>query len=168
MQRSHLDGFRNPPISIALQFPIGRHIFAQPSSKVKHDAARRWHDAVRISIQFEFGESYIAGVVFSSGRCACRCLRVHSHKYRVQTTNEDVSVIIGTLGQTMCDYMVKIANFNLGRSANKGEANALLYIDELVPPAALKALEATKTLNSVKPLSLMCYDGGTTDLLKKD
>jgi D-3-phosphoglycerate dehydrogenase len=48
---------------------------------------------------------------------------------------------------------VNIANFTLGRSAAKGEAIALLYVDEPVPTAALDELRATELFQQVKPLT---------------
>jgi D-3-phosphoglycerate dehydrogenase len=49
--------------------------------------------------------------------------------HMLYTTNEDVPGIIGTLGQTMGENGVNIANFTLGRAARDGEAIALLYVD---------------------------------------
>jgi D-3-phosphoglycerate dehydrogenase len=68
------------------------------------------------------------------------------------TTNEDVPGIIGTLGQTMGENGVNIANFTLGRAAVKGEAIALLYVDDPVPASVLKKLEETGMFTQVKPL----------------
>ncbi len=50
------------------------------------------------------------------------------------TTNQDVPGIIGTLGQTLGQNGVNIANFTLGRSDRGKDAIALLYVDEPVPP----------------------------------
>jgi D-3-phosphoglycerate dehydrogenase len=50
------------------------------------------------------------------------------------TTNEDVPGIIGTLGQTMGENGVNIANFTLGRAAAGGEAIALLYVEKPLCP----------------------------------
>jgi len=69
------------------------------------------------------------------------------------TTNNDVPGIIGALGQTLGSHGVNIANFTLGRSVAKGEAIALLYVDEPVPAPALKALSDTGLFNQIKTLS---------------
>jgi D-3-phosphoglycerate dehydrogenase len=58
----------------------------------------------------------------------------HHHRRRdrahmLYTTNEDVPGIIGTLGQTMGENGVNIANFTLGRQGEGMEAIALLYLD---------------------------------------
>jgi len=72
--------------------------------------------------------------------------------HMVYTTNEDVPGIIGTLGMTMGQNNVNIANFTLGRSASKGEAIALLYVDEPVPADVVAKLHATGMFRQVKPL----------------
>ena len=53
----------------------------------------------------------------------------------------------------MGTHNVNIANFTLGRATVKGEAIALLYVDEPVPAPALKALEDTGLFTQVKPLT---------------
>jgi D-3-phosphoglycerate dehydrogenase len=68
------------------------------------------------------------------------------------TTNEDVPGIIGALGQTMGENGVNIANFTLGRSGPKGEAIALLYLDEQPPAHVLDKLMATGLFQQVKTL----------------
>ena len=68
------------------------------------------------------------------------------------TTNEDVPGIIGTLGQTLGQNGVNIANFTLGRADAGGEAIALLYVDEPIQANVLKDLEATGLFKQVKPL----------------
>jgi len=47
---------------------------------------------------------------------------------------------------------VNIANFTLGRAGVKGEAIALLYVDEPVPAPILKNLQGTGLFNQIKPL----------------
>ena len=49
-------------------------------------------------------------------------------------------------------HNVNIANFTLGRAAAKGEAIALLYVDEPVPSVALNALSETGLFRQVKTL----------------
>jgi D-3-phosphoglycerate dehydrogenase len=56
------------------------------------------------------------------------------------------------LGQTLGANDVNIANFTLGRSTDKSQAIALLYIDEPVTDTALKALDDTGLFQKVKTL----------------
>ena len=58
----------------------------------------------------------------------------------------------GTLGNTLGSNGVNIANFTLGRKKAKGEAIALLYVDEPVPEPALRALRDTGLFQQVRPL----------------
>jgi D-3-phosphoglycerate dehydrogenase len=70
----------------------------------------------------------------------------------VYTTNDDVPGIIGTLGQTLGENGVNIANFTLGRADVGGEAIALLYVDDVVAPEVLDKLCQTGMFNQVKAL----------------
>ncbi|MGR3289867.1 MAG: ACT domain-containing protein, partial [Paracoccaceae bacterium] len=73
-------------------------------------------------------------------------------QHMLYTTNRDVPGIIGTLGQTMGENGVNIANFTLGRAEQNGDAIALLYVDEAVPENVLVSLRATGLFEQVKPL----------------
>jgi D-3-phosphoglycerate dehydrogenase len=68
------------------------------------------------------------------------------------TTNNDVPGIIGTLGKTLGDAGVNIANFTLGRAEAGGEAIALLYVDAPVPAEARAKLAETDLFKQIKPL----------------
>jgi D-3-phosphoglycerate dehydrogenase len=68
------------------------------------------------------------------------------------TTNRDVPNIIGTLGRTMGENGVNIANFTLGRSSRNGDAIALLYLDDPIPATVIGQLEATGLFQQVRPL----------------
>ena len=71
------------------------------------------------------------------------------------TTNEDVPGIIGTLGQTMGENGVNIANFTLGRTDAGRQAIALLYLDDQPPVHVLDALRASGKFTSVHPLQFV-------------
>ena len=101
-------------------------------------------EAESISISTEFAEKMRR--MFKGGKGA----EVGAHM--LYTTNEDVPGIIGTLGQTMGENGVNIANFTLGRAEEKGEAIALLYVDEVVPTPVIDKLCATGMFKQVKPL----------------
>ena len=102
-------------------------------------------------------ERSIAGTVFSDGKprfIQIKGITIDAEigQHMLYTTNEDVPGIIGTLGQTMGQNGVNIANFTLGRSKAKGEAIALLYVDDVVPADVIGALEDTGMFQQVKPL----------------
>jgi D-3-phosphoglycerate dehydrogenase len=126
-------------------------------SKTTQDASGTFDGFIKLDIQTVEKYRTIAGTVFSDGKprfIQIKGINIDAEigEHMVYTTNEDVPGIIGALGTTMGANDVNIANFTLGRSAAKGEAIALLYVDEPVPATALKALEDTGLFQQVKPL----------------
>ncbi|MFW2588603.1 phosphoglycerate dehydrogenase [Sagittula sp. SSi028] len=113
---------------------------------------------VKVTVVTEERERSVAGTVFSDGKprfIQIKGINIDAEvgQHMVYTTNEDVPGIIGTLGTTLGNNGVNIANFTLGRAAAKGEAIALLYIDDALPQKAIDDLKATGLFRQVKPLS---------------
>jgi D-3-phosphoglycerate dehydrogenase len=99
----------------------------------------------------------IAGTVFSDGKprfIQIKGINIDAEigAHMLYTTNTDVPGIIGTLGQTLGENGVNIANFTLGRSVRDGEAIALLYLDEQPPAYVLDKLKATGFFQQVRTL----------------
>ena len=127
-------------------------------STTKQDKTGVFDGYIKVTVVTDKRERSVAGTVFSDGKprfIQIKGINIDAEigANMVYTTNEDKPGIIGALGKTLGDNKVNIANFTLGRSEVKGEAIALLYVDEPVPPKALHALEATKLFTQVKPLS---------------
>ncbi len=127
-------------------------------STTKQDQSGAFEGYVKVTVVTETRERSIAGTVFSDGKprfIQIKGINIDAEigAHMVYTTNEDVPGIIGTLGSTMGANDVNIANFTLGRSEAKGEAIALLYVDEPVPAPAIAALEKTGLFQQVKPLT---------------
>ena len=127
-------------------------------STTKQDRSGAFDGYVKVTVVTDKRERSVAGTVFSDGKprfIQIKGINVDAEigAHMLYTTNEDVPGIIGTLGQTMGTLGVNIANFTLGRAAAKGEAIALLYVDEPVPAPAIKALEATGLFQQVKRLT---------------
>ncbi|WP_343116415.1 phosphoglycerate dehydrogenase [Ostreiculturibacter nitratireducens] len=102
-------------------------------------------------------ERSIAGTVFSDGKprfIQIKGINIDAEigRHMLYTTNEDVPGIIGTLGMTMGENGVNIANFTLGRSGVGKDAIALLYLDNAISPEIVKKLEATGLFSQVRPL----------------
>jgi D-3-phosphoglycerate dehydrogenase len=113
---------------------------------------------VKITVVTPTRERSIAGTVFSDGKprfIQIKGINVEAEigENMIYTTNNDVPGIIGTLGQTLGDHGVNIANFTLGRSASGKDAIAMLYVDDPVPANAVDALKATGKFGQVKPLA---------------
>ncbi len=127
-------------------------------STTKQDQSGAFEGYIKVTVVTEKRERSIAGTVFSDGKprfIQIKGINIDAEigAHMLYTTNKDVPGIIGTLGMTMGDNNVNIANFTLGRSAANGEAIALLYVDEQVPAPAIKALEDTGLFQQVKPLT---------------
>ncbi len=127
-------------------------------STTKQDKTGTFDGYIKVTVVTDKRERSVAGTVFSDGKprfIQIKGINIDAEigAHMVYTTNEDVPGIIGVLGQTMGKHDVNIANFTLGRSEAKGEAIALLYVDEPVPSAALKEIEATGMFTQVKPLA---------------
>jgi D-3-phosphoglycerate dehydrogenase len=112
---------------------------------------------VKLTVVTADRERSIAGTVFSDGKprfIQIKGINVDAEigRYMLYTTNEDVPGIIGTLGQTMGQNGVNIANFTLGRSARGREAIAILYVDDPIPAPVIRKLMDTGLFQQVKPL----------------
>ncbi len=130
-------------------------------STTNQDKSGAFDGYIKVTVVTDKRERSVAGTVFSDGKprfIQIKGINIDAEvgQHMVYTTNEDVPGIIGTLGKTMGEHGVNIANFTLGRAEANGEAIALLYVDEEVPAAALAALENAGMFSSVKPLT---FDG---------
>jgi len=113
---------------------------------------------IKLSVVTENRERSIAGTVFSDGKprfIQIKGITIDAEvgAHMLYTTNEDVPGIIGTLGQTMGENGVNIANFTLGRSAPGADAIALLYLDAQPPESVLAKLRSTGMFRQVRPLA---------------
>ncbi len=112
---------------------------------------------IKITVVTDKRERSIAGTVFSDGKprfIQIKGIQIDAEigRHMLYTSNEDVPGIIGTLGQTMGENGVNIANFTLGRADIGGEAIALLYIDHRIDDAVIAKLCETGMFRQVKPL----------------
>jgi Phosphoglycerate dehydrogenase and related dehydrogenases len=112
---------------------------------------------IRLVVKTDAKTRTIAGTVFSDGKprfIQIKGINIDAEigEHMLYTTNKDVPGIIGTLGQTLGNGGVNIANFTLGRNAAGGEAIALLYLDAQPPQEVLKALKDTGLFQQVRPL----------------
>ena len=112
---------------------------------------------VKVTVVTAKRERSVAGTVFSDGKprfIQIKGINIDAEvgAHMLYTTNEDIPGIIGTLGKTMGENDVNIANFTLGRKEAQGEAIALLYVDAPVPDPVVKQLESTGMFGQVKSL----------------
>jgi len=126
-------------------------------STTNQDKSGVFEGYIKVTVVTAKRERSIGGTVFSDGKP--RFIQIKGINIDAEvganmlyTTNVDVPGIIGTLGQTLGQNGVNIANFTLGRANAGGEAIALLYVDEPIQNNVLKDLEATGLFKQVKPL----------------
>lgn len=146
----------NPDVNMVSAPVVAREKGIQIST-TNQDKSGVFDGYVKVTVVTEKRERSIAGTVFSDGKprfIQIKGINIDAEigEHMLYTTNEDVPGIIGTLGQTMGENNVNIANFTLGRSAAKGEAIALLYVDEVVPEPVIQKLRATGMFKQIKPL----------------
>ncbi len=126
-------------------------------STTNQDKSGVFDGYIKVTVVTDKRERSIGGTVFSDGKprfIQIKGINIDAEvgAHMLYTTNEDVPGIIGTLGQTMGEHGVNIANFTLGRAKAGGEAIALLYVDDLVPAEARAKLAETGLFTQIKPL----------------
>ena len=126
-------------------------------STTKQDKSGAFEGYIKLTVVTDKRERSIGGTVFSDGKprfIQIKGINIDAEigAHMLYTTNNDEPGIIGTLGQTMGENGVNIANFTLGRSAAGGEAIALLYIDHKVSPEVVDNLQATGKFQQVRAL----------------
>ncbi|WP_298859057.1 phosphoglycerate dehydrogenase [uncultured Sulfitobacter sp.] len=146
----------NPDVNMVSAPVVAREKGIQIST-TNQDKSGAFEGYIKVTVVTDKRERSIAGTVFSDGKprfIQIKGIQIDAEvgRHMVYTTNEDVPGIIGTLGQTMGENGVNIANFTLGRAAVKGEAIALLYVDEPVPAPVVKKLHETGLFTQIKLL----------------
>jgi len=126
-------------------------------STTKQDKSGAFEGYIKLTVVTDKRERSIGGTVFSDGKprfIQIKGINIDAEigRHMLYTTNDDEPGIIGTLGQTMGENGVNIANFTLGRSNAGGEAIALLYVDAPIDTAVIKKLEATGKFQQVRAL----------------
>ncbi|WP_386679472.1 phosphoglycerate dehydrogenase [Loktanella sp. R86503] len=150
---------RNPDVNMVSAPVIAKDNGVQVST-TKQDKSGAFEGYIKVTVVTDTRERSVAGTVFSDGKprfIQIKGINVDAEvgENMLYTTNKDIPGIIGKLGSILGDHGVNIANFTLGRSEAKGEAIALLYIDEPVPADAVKALETSGHFQQVKPLTFV-------------
>jgi D-3-phosphoglycerate dehydrogenase len=112
---------------------------------------------IKLTVKTKERERSVAGTVFSDGKprfIQIKGINIDAEvgSHMLYTTNKDIPGIIGTLGQTMGEHEVNIANFTLGRKDIGGDAIALLYLDCAPNQNAMKSLQKTGIFQTVSAL----------------
>jgi D-3-phosphoglycerate dehydrogenase len=112
---------------------------------------------IKLTVKTKERERSVAGTVFSDGKprfIQIKGINIDAEvgSHMLYTTNKDIPGIIGTLGQTMGEHEVNIANFTLGRKDIGGDAIALLYLDCAPNQNAMESLQKTGIFQTVSAL----------------
>lgn len=127
-------------------------------SEVKRDKSGVFDGYIKLTVTTESMTRSIAGTVFSDGKPRFIQIKginldadVGSHM--IYITNTDVPGMIGFIGTTLGSAGVNIANFQLGRDKQGGDAIALLYVDAAVDDVVLGKLTANSAIRQAKLLT---------------
>ena len=146
----------NPDVNMVSAPVIAKERGIQVST-TNQDKSGAFDGYIKVTVVTARRERSVAGTCFSDGKprfIQIKGINIDAEvgSHMLYTTNEDVPGIIGTLGQTMGQAGVNIANFTLGRAKAGGEAIALLYLDAAPPAAILELLNKTGLFQQVAPL----------------
>lgn len=126
-------------------------------SEVKRDKTGVFDGYIKLTVTTANQTRSVAGTVFSDGKP--RFIQIKGinldadvGNHMVYLTNTDVPGMIGFIGTTLGDAGVNIANFQLGREKQGGDAIALLYVDGPVSETVLDRLRANPAVRQAKPL----------------
>jgi len=127
-------------------------------SEIKHDRPVNYKSLVRITVTTEKRTRDVAGTIFGDH---ARIVEVHGVKLEatmgarmLYVNNEDKPGLIGGLGKLLGDAKVNIANFHLGRNAEKTDAISLLEVDQ---PVSAELLAQISKLPSVKQAKVLNF-----------
>ena len=146
----------NPDVNMVSAPVIAKERGVQIST-TSQDQSGAFEGYIKVTVVTDKRERSVAGTVFSDGKprfIQIKGINIDAEvgAHMLYTTNEDIPGIIGTLGGTMGENGVNIANFTLGRNRPGGDAIALLYVDAPVPAPVLAKLKATGMFQQVQPL----------------
>jgi len=127
-------------------------------SEVKRDKTGVYDGYIKLTVTTANQTRSIAGTVFSDGKP--RFIQIKGINMdadvganMIYISNTDVPGMIGFMGTTLGEGGVNIANFQLGRDKQGGDAIALLYVDEPIKQDVLDKLVAHSAIRQAKPLS---------------
>ncbi|MDF1872018.1 phosphoglycerate dehydrogenase [Vannielia sp.] len=147
----------NPDVNLVSAPVIAKERGVQLST-TNQDQSGVFEGYIKVTVVTETRERSIAGTVFSDNKprfIQIKGINIDAEigAHMLYTTNKDQPGIIGTLGQTMGENGVNIANFTLGRSDVGGDAIALLYVDGVISPEVQGKLRDTGLFQQIKPLA---------------
>lgn len=127
-------------------------------SEVKHDREGDYQTLLKITVTTEKGTQYVSGTLFGGDKP--RVVEVDGVKLEAGVgarmlliRNEDKPGLIGNLGKLLGDANLNIANFHLGRSADRSGAIALVEVDDQPAQDVLAKINSLPSVVYAKLLS---------------
>ena len=127
-------------------------------SEVKRDKTGVYDGYIKLTVTTANQTRSVAGTVFSDGKP--RFIQIKGinmdadvGQHMIYISNTDVPGMIGFIGTTLGEAKVNIANFQLGRDKQGGDAIALLYVDGVVTDDVLDKLRSNPAIRQAKLLT---------------
>ena len=126
--------------------------------EIRNEGDADYHTLVAVTVGTEQGPRRVEGTLF--GNRSPRLVKIFGIPVEAELTgqmiyivNTDTPGFIGALGTKLGEHKINIATFNLGRRAEKGEAIALVAVDDPITSDVARQLHALPGVREVVPLS---------------
>jgi len=126
--------------------------------EIRSEGEGDYHTLVAVTVGTDHGPRRVEGTLF--GNRAPRLVKIFDIPVEAELTgqmiyivNTDAPGFIGALGTALGKHGLNIATFNLGRRQEKGEAVALVAVDDPITPDVARELRALPGVLQVVPLS---------------
>ena len=126
--------------------------------EIRNEGESDYHTLVAVTVGTEHGPKRVEGTLF--GNRAPRLVNIFGIPVEAELTgqmiyivNTDAPGFIGALGTKLGENKINIATFNLGRREEKGEAVALVAVDDPITSAVAQQLRELPGVREVVPLS---------------
>ncbi|MGZ2412651.1 D-3-phosphoglycerate dehydrogenase / 2-oxoglutarate reductase [Sphingomonas sp. F9_3S_D5_B_2] len=129
-----------------------------PVREIRSEGEGDYHTLVAVTVGTEHGPRRVEGTLF--GNRAPRLVKIFGIPVEAELAgqmiyivNTDAPGFIGALGTALGRHGLNIATFNLGRRAEKGEAIALVAVDDPITTEVTRELQSLPGVLQVVPLS---------------
>jgi D-3-phosphoglycerate dehydrogenase len=126
--------------------------------EIRNEGESDYHTLVAVTVGTEEGPKRVEGTLF--GNRAPRLVKIFGIPVEAELTgqmiyivNTDTPGFIGALGTKLGEHKINIATFNLGRRAEKGEAVALVAVDDPITGEVADQLRELPGVREAVPLS---------------
>jgi D-3-phosphoglycerate dehydrogenase len=126
--------------------------------EIRNEGEGDYHTLVAVTVGTEHGAKRVEGTLF--GNRAARLVKIFGIPVEADLTGQMIYIVntdepgfIGALGTKLGENRINIATFNLGRREEKGEAIALVAVDDPITADVARDLHELPGVLEVVPLS---------------